>query len=276
MKILGWAFTVMILFASIAVMITAMLVYATHTNWRDSYQALNTKLQTEQAKNADLEASYLRQISLLEAEREAAQQDVRKLETERLQLDGENKALQSDLDQAKEKNSQLFATVTTTEQNNHILSEEVTQLRQGIRTAQQERDELFDTTLQATTKLHTTAGQLAQVKERNDQLVQDLAQKTATMRELGIDPNTDATPRVRGVIVASRRIAGGQLIEISVGADDGIKQGQTVEIFRGERYLGRAEITKADPDRAVGQVLREYQQGQIQEGDDVATQLRVG
>jgi hypothetical protein len=33
---------------------------------------------------------------------------------------------------------------------------------------------------------------------------------------------------------------------------------------------------KADPDRAVGRILREFQQGQIQENDDVATKLRVG
>ena len=51
---------------------------------------------------------------------------------------------------------------------------------------------------------------------------------------------------------------------------------RVVEIFRGDRYLGRAEIMRADPDRAVGRILREFQQGQIQENDDVATKLRVG
>ncbi|MEM9658885.1 MAG: 50S ribosomal protein L15, partial [Planctomycetota bacterium] len=56
----------------------------------------------------------------------------------------------------------------------------------------------------------------------------------------------------------------------------GVKKGQTVEVFRGTRYLGRAQILRSDPDRAVGRVIREFQQGQIQEGDDVATKLRVG
>ena len=70
--------------------------------------------------------------------------------------------------------------------------------------------------------------------------------------------------------------AGTQLIEISVGENDGIKPGHTVEVFRGERYLGRAEILRTEPDRAVGRVLRKFQKGQIQEDDDVATKLRVG
>ena len=45
----------------------------------------------------------------------------------------------------------------------------------------------------------------------------------------------------------SRRADGTQLIEISIGADDGIKPGYTVEVFRGDRYLGRAVIERATP-----------------------------
>jgi hypothetical protein len=83
-------------------------------------------------------------------------------------------------------------------------------------------------------------------------------------------------PRVRGKVTRTRRADGNQFIEITIGADDGVRPGQTIEIFRGERYLGRAQIMKADPDRAVGRIIREFQQGQIQENDDVATKLRVG
>jgi hypothetical protein len=66
------------------------------------------------------------------------------------------------------------------------------------------------------------------------------------------------------------------MIELTVGADDGLKKGHTVEIFRGERYLGRAEVIRTEPDRAVARIIRKFQQGQIQEGDHVATKLRVG
>ena len=72
-----------------------------------------------------------------------------------------------------------------------------------------------------------------------------------------------------------RQAAGAQLVEVTIGADDGIKQGNTVEVYRGGRYLGRLEILKTSPDRAVGRVDRRFQQGQIQEGDRVATRLRV-
>ena len=124
--------------------------------------------------------------------------------------------------------------------------------------------------------MHITAGELATIRERGKQLLQQLAHVTSAAVEGGVDPNADVVVQARGKITATARADGGQLIEITIGYDDGVRPGQTVEIFRGERYLGRAEILKSDPDQAVGRVMREFQQGQIQEGDDVATKLRVG
>ena len=83
-------------------------------------------------------------------------------------------------------------------------------------------------------------------------------------------------PRVRGLVSATLRDSTGLLIEITVGADDGLKAGQTVEVFRGDKYLGRAQVLKTSPDRAVARVLRQFQTGPIEEGDNVATKLRVG
>ena len=62
---------------------------------------------------------------------------------------------------------------------------------------------------------------------------------------------------------------------MTIGADDGLKQGNTVEVYRGDKYLGRIEIVKTSPDRAVGRVDRRFQTGVIQEGDRVATRLKV-
>jgi hypothetical protein len=49
--------------------------------------------------------------------------------------------------------------------------------------------------------------------------------------------------------------------------------GNTLEVSRGTRYLGRVEIIETSPDKSVGRVDRRFQQGQIQEGDRVATRL---
>ena len=66
------------------------------------------------------------------------------------------------------------------------------------------------------------------------------------------------------------------MIEISIGSDDGLKEGHTVEVYRGQRYLGRAKIVQTAPDKSVGKILPRSQNGPIQVGDRVATKLRVG
>jgi hypothetical protein len=276
MNLLGKIFTVLILLTSVVLMVVAMFVYSTHRNWQDAYNQLNAKLQAATIANADAETKYLEQIGQLKSEQTAAVQDVAKLETERNAILTQNQAIQKEVDDLRRDQAQNVAMVKATEENINRLTQEVLGLRDSIRVAMQERDEQFHTTLKATSELHSTAGQLQQLEERSSQIVAQLADVKAKATEGGVDLNGEYIPRVRGKVSRSLRSAGKQLIEITIGADDGVRPGQTVEIFRGERYLGRAEILKADPDRAVGQIIREFQQGQIQENDDVATKLRVG
>ncbi len=126
----------------------------------------------------------------------------------------------------------------------------------------------------ATPAHHPPAGQLARLPAGNPQNTHPRAHATAAAIEGGAEPSGEVIPRVRGKVAATRRADGAHLIEITVGADDGIKPGHTVEVFRGDRYLGRAVVLEADPDRAVARILREFQQGPIQKDDDVATKLR--
>jgi hypothetical protein len=275
MTLLGKIFTVCILIASLFLMFVAMVVYATHTNWQQAYQAKNQQLLTAQTEKSTLVTQYGNQISQLKAENEAAQQDVRKLESERVALANQNATIQKEVDQLRAQRREAEAMVAATQENNKQLTAEVLKLRDSIKENQTARDQAFATTLKATSQLHVTAGDLQTTKERNDQLVQQVASLKRVVDSNGINPNDPVVDQVQGKISATRRADGQQLIEITVGADDGIRQGGTVEIYRGQRYLGRAQIMRADPDRAVAQVMREYQVGQVQEGDNVATKFRV-
>ena len=73
------------------------------------------------------------------------------------------------------------------------------------------------------------------------------------------------------MVIATQRRNGMLLVAVSIGSDDGLKPGHTVEVFNNSKYLGRVEILKTSPDKAVGRVDVNYQQGPIQEGDRVAT-----
>lgn len=279
MNLLGKILTGFIAIASICLLMISMMVYSTHKNWKTTAEGLQQQLSNTQNENQQLDSKFRALESQLTAEKEAAQQEVRKLESERVQLVDQNGTLQQQLEDLLQEQRRNTAAVAATQDNNEKLTAEVARLRDILRENQEKRDQAVTTAVRATDELHQTRNELSTLKERNDQLTQEVATKTSLLRENGFDPSAtpgEVVPQVRGLVSAMRRSAGNQLIEVTLGADDGLRKDHTVEIFRGERYLGRAVIIRTEPDRAVGQILRKYQQGQIQEGDHVATKLRVG
>jgi hypothetical protein len=278
MNLLGKVLTGVIVVTSIGVMFIAIVVYSTHRNFKEDADNLTAQLSDAKNENQQLESKLRSLESYLTSEVEASQQEVAKLETERVQLGNENQEFQLELDQLRQDQRARIAAVDATQKNNESLTTEVNTLRVAIQENQQARDDAVAKTIRNTAELHQADRVLSALKERGAQLVQQLSEATSLLRNNDIDPNTDpqaATPNVRGIVSATRRAAGKQLIEISVGADDGIKPLHTVEIYRGDRYLGRAVIIKTEPDRAVGRIINRFQEGQIQEGDNVATKFRI-
>jgi hypothetical protein len=282
MNFLGKVFVVLILIMSIVFMSLAMAVYATHKNWKDLVtgpQGLQARLTQLEQEKQQLIDQHNRRVEELQAAATAEQQQAAKLATERDALISRNAQIQAERDQLLAERRDATAAVAATQANNERLSTEVTGLRDQIRTEEQERDQAFATMLAATEELHQVAGQYERAKEMQGQLTEDVAGMTRVMEASGINPGTDPSgvvPTVDGVVSQVRRTDGTLLVEVTIGADDGIQPGNTVEVFRGTRYLGRLEILRTSPDKAVGRVNRRFQQGQIQEGDRVATRLRVG
>jgi hypothetical protein len=284
MNWLGKVFVVLILIMSLVFMGLAMAVYATHKNWQAVIKGspgspgLEQRLREAEQKNQELIAERNRKVEELEGERESAEQQVRKLEAERAGLATRNQGIQAELDKLNQDIAQATAAVAATQSNNDKLAAEVTSLRQQIRTAQQARDAAFKETLASTEQLHQLIGKYESAQERMQQLLQENAGMTRVMESHDIDPKTDPSgvvPTVDGVVSQVRRVPGDQLVEVTIGADDGLKEGDTVIVFRGNRYLGRLAILETSPDKSVGRVERRYQQGQIQEGDRVATRLKL-
>src|SRR5882757_2104180 len=278
MNWLGKVFVVVILIMSLVFMGLALAVYATHKNWQQVSVDLNKKLTDAKSENAKLQTEHNRRVEDLEKEKTIAEQQVAKLDSERVSLTDRYAQAQTELEGLRQNQRDHIAAVASTQKINEGLAGEVTELRGRIRTTLQDRDSLFKKALDATEELHKAAGEYNTTLERNKQLTKQVAGKDVVMREKGIDPNTDpgsVVPTVEGVVSKIERKAGGQLVEVTIGADDGLKTGNTLEVSRGAKYLGRVEIIQTSPDKAVGRVDRSFQQGQIQEGDRVATRIKL-
>jgi hypothetical protein len=132
--------------------------------------------------------------------------------------------------------------------------------------------------LDATEAQDQTQGELNIVRAQNQAITRQVARMSKLLRANGIDPGLDPDFLMEpsdGIVSAIRRKGATQLIEVTIGADDGLQAGHTVEVFRGSKYLGRAEIIQTSPDRAIGKLDRRFLRGQIQEGDRVATRLKL-
>jgi hypothetical protein len=83
----------------------------------------------------------------------------------------------------------------------------------------------------------------------------------------------DLPPPVDGVI----RAVTGELIEISLGADNGLKKGHRLDIYRvvGDQgiYVGRMELDKIGPTASVGKMVSGFEKKEPQKGDRVATRM---
>jgi hypothetical protein len=276
MNWLGKVFVVVILIMSLVFMSLSMAVYAMHKNWKQAADNLNTQLTQLKTEKASLESAHRLRVEDLERGATAATQRAVTLEQEKVALDTSNKQQQAELDTLRQNQRDHIAAVASTQAINQTLAGEVGDLRSKIREEQQKRDRVFKQALDATEQLHQAAGEYNAARERSEQLTKQVSGMTTVMREQGIDPATDpngVVPNVQGVVTQFQRKNGTQLVEVSIGADDGLKMGNTLEVSRGTRYLGRVEIIETSPDKSVGRVDRRFQQGQIQEGDRVATRL---
>ena len=104
-------------------------------------------------------------------------------------------------------------------------------------------------------------------------LLAEVSRYKRVMDVLGINPAMSVDkipPPLDGYV---RRVSSNNLIEVSLGSDDGLKAGHRIEVFRNNLYLGHAIILQTDPDVSVAKVDEKSQRGLIKERDRVATKL---
>jgi hypothetical protein len=275
MNFIGKIFVVLIFVMSLVFMSFAVAVYGTHQNWKqeaEKQKNLVTIARDELAKAEEaakqLEAEKQREI-------EAQKDTLAKLEEQRKELATVREELVKERDALLIKDQEAVVALKAAQQNLERLTKEVEGLRGEIRTAQGERDKSFERVVELTDQIHQEKGEVERLKERRLQLAEQLAAAELVLKRHGLDkdmPVDGIPPMVRGKVLAINR---DDMVEISLGTDDGLRVGHTLEVFRGSKYLGRIELLHTTTDRAVGKIVPGFKKGIIQRDDDVATRFRV-
>lgn len=286
MTLLGKIFTMLILVMSVLFLGFAVAVFATHRNWDRivnnpnpiGNEQLGLKQQVEQQKTVNEERQReLEKAKAALAQEQAARRHVLGNLYSRLdQLNGELATKEKQLADLQAYKSNAQETLRVNQNTLADLTKEVEGLRTEIQTTEEDRNQQFDKVVSLTDQINQTEGLKKGLEERRTQLAQQITKMRGVMNKLGIDENTPTDgipPRLDGMIV---KVGESNLVEISLGSDDGIRKGHQLDVYRNGKYLGRVVIMDTEPDRAVARVLKDYRQGIIKKNDRVSTKLNVG
>ena len=273
MTLVGKIFTMLIFVMSIVFMSLSIMVFATHTNWKGMADGLKAKLTQQEQLYAQAKADHDKTKRDLAQEQASRRQALAVMQSK---LSASTEALETKTAQLIQKESELneaAAALKSAEDRLTATTDELTKNRQILKTAQQERDDIFLQVVALTDKFNQSETTRLGLETRNGQLLAQNADMERVMKANGLTVDSlvaHIPPKVEGIVMD---VGESDLVEISIGHDDGLKIGHTLDVYRGNSYLGRIVIRKTAPDRAVGQVVKELKRGQIKKGDHVTTKL---
>ena len=289
MNLVGKIFTVLIFVMSVVLMSLVMTLYATHTNWRllvenpesnatpEHPAGYKYRLQNAEKQKDDLNSLLNELQRNLERETIEKEQVRAKLETEKEELTRNLAAREQDLAAKTQSERDAVAQLKAVTASLNALKDENEKLRNDVKTIQQDRDTQFEQMVKRTEELHAKVNELDQLNRRNKDLISESANAMQLLRMLGYTNNpayyleTANPPATLNAIVMS---ASPDLVVISCGADDGLRVGHTLEVTRGNTYVGSIEVREVTPDRAICKINKEKQQNSFQVKDRVIPKLK--
>ncbi len=287
MNSLGKLLVIMILVMSVVFMGFAITVYSTHRNWRELVTndkpgpgkplGLQRQLADLRTKNNELQGQLETLNKEITDERGAHQKSLAELQTTLTTLKQEYDKQVAEHAALVEGERQAVAATEAAHKTLEALRGEVTKIRGDILTVQKEKEDEFNRAVKLSDDLNQSKAASDLLKKRNVQLTDQLAQAKAVLESHDLDVNQPVDgipPKVDGVVLA---VGSDGMIEVSLGADDGLRKGNTLEVFRNagtiSKYLGRIQVVRTSPDKAVGKIMPEFRKGNIQKEDRVATRL---
>ena len=273
MTLVGKIFTMLILVLSIIFMAFSMMVFATHKNWKTTAAGLQTKLQAATAANNEAKKQLETLQTDLAREQAARKAAIAALTVRATRSEEALTAKQNELATLAGAHSKATAAAEEAQRRLATLEDETKKLRDDLRGEQKKRDQMFLTVVDLTDKLNQAESLRQNLEEVNGQAMKQMSQMKMVLDRNGLTPDSlvaHIPPKVEGVVIA---VNSKDLVEISIGADDGLKVGHSLDVYHGNTYLGRIVIQKTSPDRAVGRIQKEMQRGQIKKDDRVTTKF---
>ena len=281
MTLLGKCLTALILILSVMFAALALVANASHKNWRDvvltgvnGELGLKDQIEAIDRDNQQLRDQRDRTKIALAREQVARRTALAALQSQLDRLSDELGRSGADVEGLRTQVTVLTQTDLDKTKQLETLTGENARLRTSVREEQAARDTLFTTTLELTDQMNVLRGFKQRLEQRNKQLMAQATRFEEVISARGIDinePLDGAPPERNGNILQIDRPS--HLVLVSIGADEGLRPGHFLEVTRAGRYVGKLKVRDTEPDRSVAEILKDYSEGILQEGDRVDTTL---
>ena len=275
MNLLGKIFTVLILLMSVCFFMVAVMLGASHQNWKEQAMRLKGLIEqerqatelalSESKKNAqkteNLQVAKTHQIAYLEEKRTGLELSIKEQEQELSTKEETNKELQVQLREAQNR-------IVTLDANIKSLRDENTQKSDKIAG-------LVNRNVELTNAIYDLDLKILALQKVEQDLASQMALYQKVMTAYQINPYESLAgiqPDVSGVVNA----VNGEIMTFTIGKDDGIIKDKEVFVTRDGKYMCKAVIIRVEDNEAAARIVRESVQSPIEKGDNVTTRLSDG
>lgn len=272
MTLLGKVFTGLVFLLSVIFFALSVAVNASHINQKELAAKYQTEASDAQRRNSELQnqlENYKTELAIEQAARRSA---LGSLQTQLKGRQSELETQEATLADVRSQLTRLIQTENATQLELKAKTADNDLLRNQLKSAREDRDQLFQRLVTAKDSINRLQGTYDSLSARARQLASDHTAAKEQLEILGIDEKTllKAPPPVNGEVLS---VETNGLVEVSLGRDDGMRAGFTLEVHRNGQYLGRLKVRKVRDDKSIAEILVGYQKGYIQAGDRVDSKL---
>jgi hypothetical protein len=271
MNLVGKIFTVLIFLMCVVFGSFALMVHAAHKNWRAEAIELN-KLLTEANKNkGDLLQEKKDLQTALDDEKARTRARLIALEAATVKAVGDKTEMEKSIQEKEGRIRVLALAINAAQQELKTKETENESMRSDIKTVVEQRNTTMGRLQETTDKVMTAVAERERVEKLGKELAGQLAKLNEFLQYAKLAPQAfkekNPPPDLEGTVLA---IPHPNFVEISVGADDGVRKGHRFTVTRGNKYVGEIVVTEVNyPNRAVCRPDTSMQSDQIQKDDHV-------
>ena len=275
MNLLGRLLIVLIFIGSISLASFSVVLYATHTNWKERANQLEQDLKgkTQELSNLQKLKADMESALTIEANRQAERIKALQMDVRQKTQDIQDKIIK--LAELEKQLSEAVAAVQASHETAKILRERLDGLREAYQEAINDWIKMSTDLIKEMDKSHGLAIQVTNYQSTAAKLAEDYRNVMEVLRMHGLSPDPAFYPPhppsgIQGS-VTEVRLRG--MVEISIGSDSGLVKGHQLDVIRHREgrsaYIGKIEIIDTAADRAVARVMPEFRRGTVQLGDEV-------